>query len=206
MDIYGNMDFFDSLEKIAKTDKKFQSKKYIEAAKDYVLQGFAEDNVAELLQLDGCDIEVSKQLAQTAAVGIPLKYFDNERPEVYADVKQDVEKTIFSGNVEAMSEYFRKYAGKPYENIMPRLIMAKDINTNSYINELHEELRPLVEGRIIENNLLASTGIKTSSLIGEKEKFEFDLFGVWPIYLIKKQARKMRVEESLIDTIDLVEI
>jgi hypothetical protein len=204
MDIHGNIDLFESLDKLAKNNNTNEFKRFANSAKEYTLQGFDQDQVAELLQIDGCSVDNSMELAVTASSPneLPAMYFENDKPNIYKDVKANVDKTILSGDITKVETYVNKYASK-LKYLPSNIVQARDKGAKSYIKEIHEILRPLVEGTIIENNLTANRiERKVSSMLSEKEKLEYELFGIWPVYLIQKQANKIDAEEALID--DLV--
>ena len=150
MDLHGNTDLFDSLDKANAEKKKTESLKFAEKANEYALQGFEEDQVSELLQLDGCSREVSSELSVGACSGIPYKYTDNERPCIYNDVKDIVEATILNKDIDVIMKYFDKFADRRYASSSTRILVARDNPSRIYLEEVHNELRPLIEGLIIQ--------------------------------------------------------
>ena len=199
MDIHGNIDISDSLNKAKKQANRDESVRFASVAQEYALQGFDEKQVAELLQIDGCSLDVSKDLALSSCHNLPAKYVENENPVTYGDIQNVVEKTLIEGNVDEIQRYFTHHASREFSQVGTRVLVARDNPSRIFIEELHKELRPLIEGIIIDNQILAKNEKQASSQLSEKERLELDLFGVWPVYLLQKQARKKMAEEEIYD-------
>lgn len=199
MDIHGNQDLFDSLEKAQGEKEKNEALRFAETAKEYALQGFDEHQVSELLEIDGCSKEVAKNVAISACYDIPNKYASNEKPANYNDVRSVVEHTILNGDIQQISSYVDKFAKRAHSDICSRILMARDNPSRIFIEEVHSEIRPLIEGIIIENNVMAENNKRVASSLNDKERLELDLFGIWPIYYIQKQARKQEAERDILD-------
>jgi len=192
------MDIFDSLSKIQKESLRTEASQYKQAATEYMLQGFDEDGITELLCIDGCSHEVAKELTVATLSQRPDSYNENSRPESYIDVRAQVEETIKFADTGEIQRYFDKQADRKYVSLGSHMLVARDTPSKIYLDEVHAELRPMIEGLIIANNTLAcddETGMVTGNT--EKEQSEYKLFGIWPIALIQQQERKRKVEEEL---------
>lgn len=194
------MDLFESMDNMERREKLSEVSKHEGPARKYASQGFDQELIAELLQIDGCSLDISKELATAAVEDLPLEYTDRDCPKIYEDLKDIVEETILSSaSYNTLKEYIEKYAHKTYKDLASRILIAKDNPSRVILDEIHNELRPLVEDRIYENNVIAkgSSEVKTAD---KKEELEYKLFGVWPVYLIQKHANKEKIEENLIDS------
>jgi len=197
-DIHGNPDLFDSLSNLNKEAKKIESLKHIEAAQEYASQGFEENQISELLKIDGCSSDVANELAFSANNNLPNKYDEGNVPQSYADVKKVVETSILSGNLEDLRKYFENHARK-YAKVVARIIVARDNPTRIFIDEIHNELRPLVEGSIFKNIIEAQSSEKSTPVLSEKDSMEREFFGVWPTFYIRKKAQRILAEKEIIE-------
>jgi len=126
------MDIFESLENIKKSESKAEHDKYIEAAKEYRLQGFVEDQIAELLQIDGCDTEISKELAKLASGDLPDNYDYNVHPEKYSDLKNHIENTVKFASVDKITHYFDKLADRRYAKLFSFILKLVFFQNSSF--------------------------------------------------------------------------
>lgn len=192
------MDLRDSMDKIKNQDFDNSKKKYIEAAKKYSSQGFDDDVVAELLQIDGCDIDHSKKIASEATSDIPLDYKLGP-PISYEDVKETVQKTIVGKDLNTLNEYFENYASNKKE-IVNKIAAARTSPSGIMTDQIHDELEPLVANLILAN--MASVKTKGIFRTSQKEQMEKDLFGVWPTELIDAYNRKKAGDEKIQKKVD----
>jgi hypothetical protein len=188
------MDLYDSLEKLTKEDNQNSYKKYKTAAKNYIYQGFDQEMISELLQIDGCPRDISHKLASDISNEMPLLYEEGP-PISYEDVKTQVEKTILNTPLEDLEEYFRSHAAK-YLETLKRIAAVRVCPTQIMINELHKELEPLVENIILSNRVSIESGNlqKTSS----KEYIEQKLFGTWSIEDLYNYNKKINSEKEIV--------
>lgn len=188
------MDIYDALEKNTREENQEVYNQYKTAAKKYSLQGFDSGMISELLQADGCPVKISHQISSDVLDNLPSDY-DNGPPESYEDVKEIVEKTILNTDLDSLENYFRSYASQ-YLETLKRIAAVRVCPTQIMLNQLHEELEPLIENIMLSNRTALNSGNiqKTSS----KEKMEKDLFGLWSIEHIDEFDKKSSSEEKLL--------
>lgn len=194
----------DNLENIKEAEKIEEAKKYVNAAKKYAAEGLDEEMVSELLHIDGCSAEVSKNLAKAANSSIPSSYTREEPPETYADVKSKVEETIRRAATDSeysqmIKEYFDKYAD-PRHKFLKDAILFAGLNESPsiFVLDLHKDMGPFVDGMIISNAAIANKK-QTVASDEKREQLEYNLFGVWPAFLIQKHAHRKNVEKDILD-------
>jgi hypothetical protein len=197
-DIHGNPDIFDSMATLTKEALKNEALKHTASSTEYASQGFEQKQIEELLRIDGCSAEVASELAFSASNNIPSKYDAGEVPLTYNDVKKVVEASILSGNIDDIRKYFDNHARK-YSGVITRIIVARSNPTRIFVDEIHSELRPLVEGSILRNIIEAKSQDNISANISEKDSMEMGLFGVWPSFYIKKLASRLKGEDTIIE-------
>lgn len=188
------MDLYDSLEKAKKQGGLDSYNGYREAAKQYSSQGFDQEMISELLQIDGCPRETSHKLASDVLDDLP-PYYDEGPPSSYEDVKGYIEKTILETPLEDLEKYFRSYASQNIE-ILKRIAAIRVCPTQIMLSELHKELEPIVENIIIANKVSIESG--NLQKISSKEQAEKDLFGVWSIEYLEDFRKRKASEDNLL--------
>lgn len=197
-DIHGNPDIFDSLNTLTKEANRNEALKFAASANEYVSQGFEQKQIEELLRIDGCSAEVAEELAFASSNSVPSKYDSGEIPQTYNDVKKTIEASLLSGDMEKIRVYFDNHARK-YSGVVTRMIVARANPTRIFMDEIHKELRPLIEGSILRNIVQAKSQTNVSSNIDERDSLEMSLFGVWPAFHIQKNASRLKAEDSIIE-------
>ena len=191
------MDLYDSLDKMKQQDIDDELQRYQDASLKFAEQGFAESEVVELLVVEGCSKDNAKILATAAENDLPIDYHKSTPPASFRDVEKHVEKTILEASVKDIDEYLKKNHGKKYAEIINRILMARDQKSEYLVNQVVEEIKPIVEEMIMTNRALA-TQEKSAGLVDNREKIEQELFGVWPVYLIQKRAEIDKADEKLL--------
>lgn len=187
------MDLYDSLEKNAKEDSQDSYNSYRTAAKKYSSQGFDQEMIAELLQIEECPRDISHRLASDALDELPYSYEEGP-PISYEDVRDEVEKTILQVPLDELEDYFRNFASQ-YLDSLKRIAAVRVCPTQIMLDELHKELEPLVENIILANKVSAESG--NIQKISSKEEQEQYLFGVWPIEYLEEFSKKFSSEKEL---------
>lgn len=187
-----------SLNSLQKDEEKIEAEKYAANAREYAEQGFDEDQINELLSINGCSASIAGSLAKSAFYNIPSEYNENKKPTCYADVKEIIEKNILSKSEANIRGYFDNHADRTASKVAGRVLLAKSNPTRMFLDEIHKELRPIIEDIIMTNNIVASEN-KEIKKASPKEIVEYELFGIWPVELIQKQARKIEIEEDIIN-------
>lgn len=188
------MDLYDSLEKNAKEESQDSYNKYKTAAKKYSSQGFDQEMISELLQIDGCPRDTSHRLASDVLDDLPI-FYEEGPPISYEDVKEEVEKTILNTPLDELENYFRSHASQYLESLK-RIAAVRVCPTQIMLDEIHKELEPLVENIILANKVSTESGNiqKTSS----KERIEQKLFGIWPIEYLDEFNKRAASEKELL--------
>ena len=182
------MNVYDSLQKIENTATAKKIEEFSKKAELYADQGCDERSIAELIQIDGCDTDLSKRIANAIVEKYPVMFNIDNPPASYQDVKDNVEKTIKEASVEKLDKYFSKFANKEMKNIVHKIVEARSMNSPMIMRSIiSDEIEPYVNGIIATNNALARDE-KFAAVREEKEVYEQDLFGIWPVDLIKKRA------------------
>ena len=194
----------DSLKKMKKVSNTTEASKYEDKAREYALQGFDFESVEELLYIDGCSEDVARELSVAACSNIPHKYAEYQRPQCYDDVKGHIDRIIVEASGDYIKDslqlYFDKYVSRKYASLASKILLAHDNPSTLFVSEIHNSLKPLVEDLIISNNIMYQDNIKTaSSEVDEKERLEYDLFGVWPVYMIKTQKQRIQAEKDIVE-------
>jgi len=188
------MDLYDSLERQSKEESQEFYEEYKTAAKKYSTQGFNENMVSELLQIDGCPIDISHKLAADTLEELP-DYYDEGPPISYQDVKNRVEKTILNVPLDELEDYFRTHAFQ-YLNSLKRIAAVRVCPTQIMLDELHKELEPFIENIILANRVSIESGnIQRTSSKEEKEK---NLFGIWPIEYLDQFNKRTASEKEIL--------
>ena len=182
-----DMDIVDSLLKLQKKDRDGEMEKFQDVADKYASQGFNMGSIQDLLEIEGCSAKIAKEMATESSSSLPRRYAEENPPESFYDVMGSVKKTIKSASIEDLQEYFEKYADSKFKNMVNRILIARDGNSDTLVSEITQELEPLVDDLIVTNKAL-SLNKKIASSVDEKEKLEQRLFGVWPAFLIKERA------------------
>lgn len=182
-----DMDIVDSLLKQQNKEKNGEMERFQDIADKYASQGFEAGSIQDLLELEGCSVDVAKKMSKQSSSSLPKRYIEENPPESFYDVRDEIKKTVKSASIEDLKEYFEKYANQEFRNIVNRILIARDGNSDALVSEVAQELEPLVDDLIITNKALSSDR-KIASGVDEKEKLEQRLFGVWPAFLIKERA------------------
>jgi len=188
------MDIYDSFEKINSKNDLNSYNNYREAATKYISQGFDEEMISELLQIDGCPKDISKRLANDVLDDLP-PYYEEGPPTSYEDLKGITEKTILSASLDSLENYFKMYSPKNLETLK-RIAAVRVCPTNIMLEQIHNELEPLVENIMLSNT--ASVACGNFQKVSSKEKTEQLFFGVWPIEYITHFNRRKATEKKLL--------
>lgn len=180
------MELPDSMEKQAELQSVELAKKFTPSAEKYASQGFDENSVCDLLQVDGCPAKLAKKIAFASTCDLPYMYAEDVPPASVEDVRDSIKEAILKASKEDLDEYFNKYAGNRYNGIVNRILIARD-NEGIYVSEVIQELEPLVDDLIVTNTALASD-MKVANSVDDKERLEQKLFGIWPAHLIRERS------------------
>lgn len=165
------------------------------SASKYAEMGLEENEIKEILKVEGCDSELSSKLAATAFSKMPENYIFIDPPKSINDVVGTIKNTIKNASKDILDEYFEKYASKRYSGAGNRILIARDNLSESFINEVVAELTPLVDDLIVSNSAYSLT--EEASTSGRKEELEQELFGVWPVDTIRGHAKKEKGDIKL---------
>jgi len=191
-------DVYDGLIKLKNMQDAKTSEAFENLAKEYANQGFDQPIVAELLEIDGCKRDMSKQLAESAIEKLPNSYNYSDPPETYLDIEETIKTTIASVPEEKLRKYFEILASNKRPDLVNQILMARNNNSSQWIDEVSEELREITEDIMLTNKTAAlSTPLQLN--ISEKETLEQELFGIWPAYLIQKKAHNTKAIERLME-------
>ena len=95
--------------------------------------------------------------------------------------------------------YFDKYADPKHRFLKDAILFAGLSDTPEiFRKDLHRDLCAFVDGMIVSNSVLAD-GDRQTTPGGEREQLEYNLFGIWPVFLIQKHAHRKRVEKDILD-------
>ena len=180
------MELPESIMKQRELDQVEASKKFLEPAEKYASQGFDEDSVSDLLCLDGCPRGLSEKISHTVANGLPDTYAKDSPPTSFEDVREAVKKAIMTASVDDLNEYFNKYASNIFSGVVNRILLARDCGGNAIVQEVIQELEPLVDDIIVTNAALESN-VKVANKVDDKERLEQKLFGIWPAHLVRER-------------------
>ena len=189
------MTLADGMNEISKEKRANQINSFMRFAKDYAEQGLEEEMIKELLVLDGCDSCIAKELADSAINNIPEDYVFGEPPVSFNDVRERVLSSLKQAPIDKYSSYFE--GKKKYADIKHRILLARDNKSEQLFGEILREISPLVDDLIVQNKALASSAY--SEKTSEVESLEQDLFGVWPVELIKKYAQKEKASLKFVN-------
>lgn len=181
------MDLYDSLEKQQKEAFAEKIDIFTKKATLYVEQGFEEESVAELIQIDGCPPDLSKKIANATMEKYPVMYTVENPPKSFFDIKEKVESTIKTASIDKIATYFKKYSEKDFGDIVQRIEEARQMNSKQIYDDVINEIEPYLSGVIATNNALAKDASFPADL-EEREAHEQDLFGVWPVRCVRKKA------------------
>lgn len=180
----------------ADRELKKSSKKYSGFAREYMESGFNQPCVAELLQVKGCKVEHSHEIAEAVFRGMPDNYLYSGPPVSYLDIKKSIDKMIKTASKSELKKYFDQFY--PEKRVINRILKARDSNSESLVEQVHREIEPFIENVILTNMALAKK-ITATSYLDAKEQMEEKLFGIWPVYLIQKKETINKVEQQLIN-------
>jgi hypothetical protein len=202
MDLYENT--YLSLRPGTKAKKTIEIEKYAKMGQNYAEQGFDKVSIAELLQIDKCDVDLSNKIAECVVDKMPVRYAIDNPPVSFMDVKDQVEETVKTANMDKVESYFKKYATKKYDDgIVQRIQKARVNNFKTAVAGVVSEIEPMVNDLIVASHIMAND--KTASAPeNEKENLELDLFGVWPTRLIQKRAGFDKADEKILKKVKIL--
>lgn len=193
------MKISESFEKINSDKSNQEMQKFASKAEEYALQGFSESQIRELLQIDECSKETANTLANTSLNNVPIEYKEDIVIASYDDVRKKIENTITTASIENIENYLNKYASLSEKDVLIETIkIARDNNSSMLKSEIHKILRPYIENIIIANNVMAK--LETAPIeIDEKQGLEYDLFGILPVNMVQKQAKRSEIQKKIFD-------
>jgi len=189
------MDLYESFKKMKDDENCNYIEKHQFSASKYAEMGLEENEIKEILKVEGCDSELSSKLAATAFNKMPENYIFIDPPKSINDVIGTIKNTIKNASKDVLDEYFEKYASKRYSGVVNRILIARDNFSETFIDEVVSEITPLVDNLIISNSAFSLTKEESSS--GRKEELEQELFGVWPVCTIRSHAQKEKGDIKL---------
>jgi hypothetical protein len=154
-------------------------------------------SISELLFIKGCSDEIAEKIAKKKTDSLPENYHTGNPPSSFFDVESKVKETIRSASIKDIETYFEKYAGKEFEGIKNRILIARDNLSESFVSEIVREIEPFVDGLIVENTALSNEE-KQDNQIDDKERLEQDLFGIWPVSMIVNKRTINNADKRLI--------
>jgi len=191
------MDIYESLEKIKSADIKDEFEKFSGYAKILAANGMDKKYILELLFLKGCSNDVAEKIAKNQTDSLPENFNTETPPVSFTDVESKVRETIQSASIKDIETYFEKYAGKEFEGIKNRILIARDNSSESLVSEIVREIEPFVDGLIVENTALSNEE-KQADQVDDKEILEQNLFGIWPVSMITKKRSIDNADKKLI--------
>jgi hypothetical protein len=189
------MDLYESLKKIKDNDNQNTVDKYKESAISYAEQGFDEQQIEELLQINGCPIDASKEMSKAIQEDLPKDY-SNGPPVSYIDIKDKVEESIKNASVEDLSNYILKTSSKG-KDILKEIIHYRDNPTRQILAQVHDSLEPVLENSLLMNKTASEIKGISDTKLSIKDKLGYKLFGIWPVHLIESYNRKMEAEKKI---------
>jgi len=186
------MDIYDGLKKLMNSESSNEVEKYKESAISYSEQGFDEQMIQELLEVDGCTREASKKLAFAVTEELPSDY-DSGPPRSYEDIKPKVEDSIRNASFESWEKYLSKI-GKKYASLLKDIDLYRQRPTQIVADEIHKVLEPVLSNSLLMSKASSGTGTRE---ISERENLERDLFGIWPVYLVDSFNQKIAGEKEV---------
>jgi len=198
------MDIYESLKRKVSQEKQATVEEYSSLAAKYAEQGFDRVTVSELIQVDGCDANLSKKIASAVIDNLPMDYCIESPPTSFSDVKGKVEDLINSPNrIVELESYLAQFASKEYHEIPEQARNAQASMSKNTGRIVAAALEPLVNDLILSNNALSRDEAFVSSGPDQKESLEQDLFGVWPVSLLRHKAGIDKADDKLLKRVDV---
>lgn len=182
------MDLYESLKKQENLVISEQTEKFYKSALLYAEQGFDEESLSELVQVEGCPIPLSKKVASAVINKLPIQYNSDNPPKSFFDVKDIVHNSIKSASIDKLKNYFNKFSDDMFGDIVLKIEQARVMDSKSVYDAIVAEIEPYINGIIVTNEAL-SNDEKFAANTEEKEIYEQELFGLWPVKSVRKRAQ-----------------
>lgn len=187
----------ENYENIIKTRSEDYVQKYRLSAEKYAKHAMDKESIMELLQIDGCDTELSKELADMIIKKMPKDFYKGVPPHSFFDVKDKTKDSLENGPIFDIQEYVENSTTDlaVAKNIMDNIKIARSERSSKLIQEILNTLEPLLDNSISSKMAMANSGIKIET--SRKDELERDLFGVWPVEIIQSYLNNESVRKGI---------